>query len=366
VTAKVLQMPVPQETQKHVPHSLETERALLSSILITNGACLPGVLRKVNRQTFYSDEHGGIFAVMCDLYDRYQRVDYPLLYAALTAIEYDPVAPVAWLAEEFHPPHAGLYADVLFDLSQRRRLIMAAADQAKAGYDLPGDRALAESEAALADIAERAGRGESGSIADAIAQMQAEETAAAQAEERGGLLGYRTGIACYDEWSDGLRRKHYHVIGGYTGTGKTRVAIVMALSAVRDGARVLFVTLEMPKAAIAQRMVSYLANINTRKLLHPLTADERDAKDSAVAELTVMPLTILEQNRNLTLIEAAIQQYRPDVVFLDYIQKLEGQGKSLYEQVTSNTGRLQTDPPRLLCGVSQPGEQRDGGGRLGG
>jgi len=64
-----------------------------------------------------------------------------------------------------------------------------------------------------------------------------------------------------------------------------------------------------------------------------------------------MPVYILEQNRSLPLIEAAIEQYRPDVVFLDYIQKLEGTGKSLYEQVTSNTGRLQTLAIRHNCCV---------------
>ena len=189
-----------------------------------------------------------------------------------------------WLTQEFHWPHAGHYADVIFDLAQRRALINAATEQAKAGFSLPGDQALAEAEIRIRDIAERQGRGEDGRIGSAIEQMQAEERDAAQAAEHGGLLGFRTGIRCYDEWSDGLRRKHYHVIGGYTGTGKTRVAIGMAMSAVRDGARVLYATLEMPKAAIALRMVAYLADINDRKLLHTLTAEERDAKDSAVAD----------------------------------------------------------------------------------
>lgn len=366
MTAKVLPMPVKQEIQKAVPHSLETERALLASILVSNGAVLPQVQRKVSKHTFYGEAHAGVYVAMCDLYDRYGRVDYPLLYAALSATTYDPVLPVEWLSQEFHWPHAAHYADVLFDLSQRRALIQAAAEQAKGGYALSGDQALADAEQRLADIAERQGRGEDGSIGDALQQMRDEEAAASQAQERGGLLGYKTGIPCYDEWSDGLRHKHYHVIGGYTGTGKTRVAIVMALSAVRDGARVMFVTLEMPKAAIAQRMVSYLANINTRKLLHQLTADELDAKDSAVSELTVMPLTILEQNRNLLLIEAAIQQYGPDVVFIDYIQKLEGVGKTIYEQVTNNTGRLQTLAIRHNCAVvclSQVSNASMGGGQ---
>ena len=69
-----------------------------------------------------------------------------------------------------------------------------------------------------------------------------------------------------------------------------------------------------------------------------------------------MPLFILEKNRNLTLIEAAVDQYRPDVVFVDYITKLEGQGRTVYEQVTSNTGRLQTLAIRYNCcvvGLSQ-------------
>jgi replicative DNA helicase len=334
---------------QHIPYNLELEKALLASIIITQGGVMPFVRRKISREAFYSDQHGFVFSVMCDLYDQHQRVDYPLLYARLSATTYDPVAPLDWITPDVFSPHAVYYASELFDLSQRRRLIQAAAGAAQAGYTMPGDEALAETEALIADIAERQGRGEDGNIGAAIEQMQAEEEAAANADEHGGLLGYGTGIPCYDEWSDGLRKKHYHVIGGYTGTGKTRVAIVMALSAVRNGARVMFVTLEMPKAAIAQRMVSYLANVNTRKLLHHLTPDEQEAKESAVAELTVMPLTILEQNRNLLLIEAAMQQYKPDIVFLDYIQKLEGQGKSIYEQVTSNTGRLQTLAIRHNC-----------------
>jgi len=107
--------------------------------------------------------------------------------------------------------------------------------------------------------------------------MVDEEQAAAQATEHGGLLGYSTGIPVTTSGGDAC--------GASTITSSAAIpapqdprCIVMALSAARDGARVMFVTLEMPKAAIAQRMVSYLANVNTRKLLHGLTAEERDAK----------------------------------------------------------------------------------------
>ena len=72
-----------QEEQKPAPHNIEIERALLSSILVSQGAVLPDVMRKIGKHSFYSEECAGIFAAMCGIFSQFGRVDYPLLYAAL-------------------------------------------------------------------------------------------------------------------------------------------------------------------------------------------------------------------------------------------------------------------------------------------
>jgi len=107
------------------------------------------------------------------------------------ADHYDPVLPVEWLATEFHWPHAAHYAEVIFDLAQRRLLINAAADQAQGGYTLPGEQALAEAQSRLQDIAERQARGEDGRIGTAITEMQTEEREASDAAEHGVCLAIR-------------------------------------------------------------------------------------------------------------------------------------------------------------------------------
>jgi len=75
----------------------------------------------VTKQSFFAEQNAVTFATLCALYDRYNRVDYPLLYAALTETTFDPIAPVEWMAKDFHWPNAPYYADIVFDLSNAGR-----------------------------------------------------------------------------------------------------------------------------------------------------------------------------------------------------------------------------------------------------
>jgi replicative DNA helicase len=77
----------------------------------------------------------------------------------------------------------------------------------------------------------------------------------------GKSVGIPTGIRAFDNFSGGLMRSEFGVIGGKPGVGKTAALVSFALSAWQRGFNVLFVSGEMPRIDIELRMDSNIANI---------------------------------------------------------------------------------------------------------
>ena len=77
----------------------------------------------------------------------------------------------------------------------------------------------------------------------------------------GGTVGIPTGVRAFDNFSGGLVKSEFGVIGGKPGVGKTAALVSFALSAWQRGFNVLFVSGEMPRIDIELRMDSNIANI---------------------------------------------------------------------------------------------------------
>lgn len=154
-----------------------------------------------------------------------------------------------------------------------------------------------------------------------------------------------TGFVDFDfQISGGLHRGNVLTIGARTSVGKTAVAVALARHAAAAGAAVLYVSLEMSRAEIGDRLLAQVASINLRDLrARRLTADElRRAADAQNRVRTWGGrLEVIDRGvRTVSALSSAVRrravQRRPvRVLLLDYAQLLRpGPGSSLREGYT--------------------------------
>ena len=148
--------------------------------------------------------------------------------------------------------------------------------------------------------------------------------------ERGNYEGIPTGFPKLDFYIS-LRPEELTIIGARPSVGKTATAVVMSYSQLMEGKKVLFFSMELPAKEIMLRMLAFktdwkLRDIKSGKIPFDSILTEFD-------ELSRLPLIIYD-NPNLTIpvMKAKIHQYRPDIVYIDYFQRIVNHDPKTYSQ----------------------------------
>ena len=150
-----------EATEKSPPFSVEAERAVLGAILI-DASAIGDVATILKSTDFYDPAHQAIFAARMDLYDRGQPGDFITLSDQLSRLEQlDRVGGQEYLAALVNAvptaAHVEHYARVVERCAIMRRLIDAAGEIARIGYQAPTDidEALDQAEQKLFQVSQR-------------------------------------------------------------------------------------------------------------------------------------------------------------------------------------------------------------------
>ena len=150
----------------------------------------------------------------------------------------------------------------------------------------------------------------------------------------------KLGYSVIDEPTRGMIAGEVGVIVGKSSIGKSALAQNIAINNVEGGRKVLFFSLEMPIATVAERSLQMLLNKSGRRIErermegHPFL--EQDIAD-ANAKLENF-ITVPVQGIHYPLIEKYIHQTEDyfgekiDMVIIDYAGLIKFEGGSLYEQ----------------------------------
>lgn len=141
------------------------------------------------------------------------------------------------------------------------------------------------------------------------------------------LQGIPSGIKIIDKQFGGWQPGDFIVLLGWTGVGKSFIARLFAVNAWKAGYRPLIISLEMNKQQEGQRLDTLLTNgdgtfTNTDLVrANPSVVDSYDKWAENMFEgkhpiylVTSEGLETADQN----MVQAKIDQYRPDIVILDY------------------------------------------------
>ena len=315
-------MSIPQQFYQR-----EAEEAVLGSIMI-DPASIYRVMALLSPEDFYHQPNALIYAAMVSMAERGVDIDVVTLMGELatrgTLKDVGGSGEIARLAG-FVPSslHVEHYARQVRDAAIRRALARAAQRIAQmATAEETGLVAAAKAEGLIAALGEDRREGQLFTIGEVLG----ETVDRLEFAQNGGNTGIKYGFADLDRVTGGMHEGEFIIIAGRPGMGKTAFGLQVAANVAARGTGVLFFSLEMPRYALAQRMIAATGRV-TLTNLRMARLGERDwqAVMEIAGQMASWPLHI-EDTPGLdimvirSLARMAVQRHNVRVVVVDYTQ----------------------------------------------
>lgn len=345
------------------PQNLEAERAILGAMLIEN-ELIPKVMQKLVIEELYSEVHRKIFKGIAGLHRNQERVDIVSLREQLRTTGDLEAGGAGYLAElvESVTTTADLdnHINIVKDKSWRRKLFQFITWE-KIDKESPMTLELEFKDwferHRLLDGDEWSMKEATGRTLDRV--------------ERQRKLGIETssGFMDLDRKFGGWEPGKLYVLGARPSMGKTSFEINMALNLAAEGKKPLIIAAEGSDTDFVMRMLSRTQQLNSQKLrIGDLTDEEWSKLVDVAAEIAELPIVIRDfSSPKLSQIAESVWQYRPDVLFIDYLQLMSlegvpGEGPNYqYGWIVKRLKFLAKDekiPVVLLCQLSRRVEER--------
>lgn len=124
-------------------------------------------------------------------------------------------------------------------------------------------------------------------------------------------------------------------MSAYSNTGKSALSYAVTNSVIRQGARVLYFSLEIPKEDLRNRLLSNYYQL-------PISHFEEKSKlvGLDMSDYGSKELYISSDAFGIADIEKITRSVKPDVVVIDYLQLIKGDGNTEYEQMNDVARRI--------------------------
>jgi len=146
---------------------------------------------------------------------------------------------------------------------------------------------------------------------------------------------YKTGFNIIDKHAGWLIKGRTIRLSAYANTGKSAFSYAVVNNVLKQWAKVLYFSLEIPKEDLRNRLLSnyYEIPINTFEVKSQLS--EKD-----IYRFADYPLYISSDTFNMSDIEKITAGVKPDIVFIDYVQLIKADGNTEYEQMNDVARRI--------------------------
>lgn len=375
--------------ERSLPHNLDAERSVLGAILINNAAYIEAV-RLVQRESFFRDAHGRIFAAMSTLLERPGGAcDFLLLREELERVggieDVGGVSYVAGLVDGVpRSTNARHYANIVKDKAKARALIYTLNRGIASAYeqDIEIDEVIEEADRSIVQLRHGA-HGAAKSLAARSSGLLADLEF--RVANRGKLTGLDTGFKRLNDITNGWQRGDLIIVAARPSMGKTALLCNTAIAAAEfpraegeTGRRnVIVFSMEMKARQLEYRILSSLSGIPGMKLaggfLGPDGSNDWVQLNAAIERMHSAGIHI-DDTPGLTVGDVRAEARRMqsedglDMLVIDYVQLMTG---SLVRRNATRTEELADISRRLkiLAGelsvpiivVSQL--KRTGGGR---
>ena len=310
------------------PRAIEVEKALLSAIILDPDV-LPEVSAIVSKDSFYYKPHCVIFEIMLELYSEEGKFDYISLTEKLDSAGLLPeVGGVSYIAEVAGSAStsamAVYHAKIVAEKAKRRKLITCAHQAIRDGYDESKDidQILSEVEGYLLSLRIEGKTAEWYDTSSVMMDLLEEI-------EDGRTQGLPTGIKDLDDLTGGLYEGDFILLGGVPSSGKTALALQIALHVARRGCPVAFFSMEMPRKDLIRRILAQETSVNLARIRHNrLKPEEMNAILEMAPEIAKVPLWI-DDTTGLSAMDvrartiALLREKEVKLIAIDYLQLMQ-------------------------------------------
>ena len=335
-------MPNDNLINKIPPQNLEAEQSFLGALLIDKEAIIK-VADMVSENDFYKNAHTIIFSAIKDLYARHEPIDIISLTNKLEEKnELQNIGGRAYLAHLANASatasHIDNYALIIQRKATLRRLLHSAAEITELGYkeDEDIDELLDEAEQKLFGVSQKYLKNAFTPIDKLL--NDAFERIDELHKHGGSLRGIPTGFPDLDGLLSGLQKSDLVIVAARPSVGKTAFALDIARqTAIKSKTPVGIFSLEMSKEQLVDRLLCAQANVSLWKMRSGKLSDKDNNNDfsrigEAMGQLSEAPIYI-DDSPNCSIMEIRTKARRLQieknlgVLFIDYLQLMEGRGK---------------------------------------
>lgn len=313
---------------------IETQAMIAEDLIyaaLTNRDAAEYVATKLSANDFFYAEHRGMMKNICEAVEQGKPVSPPTVIAGVQggaeAIE-------IIISRGLSSGNYEVYVEAAKAIAAKQKLLKLAGEITALANDEKTDLndILSQIESGLSGLTETT------SNAPVKAKTAAKEWLEMLEErmEKGVIRGLSTGFAQLDELLGGLQGQRLYVLAGRPGSGKSIFALSVAKNVAEQGKKVLFVSLEMGRIEVIDRIIAdysgvYLSNIeNGFKNIKSRTEQKNQLNQikQGVSRLINSNITIWDEtNINVTDIALECQRLKRtegvDLIVVDYLGLLE-------------------------------------------
>ncbi|MEM6812120.1 MAG: replicative DNA helicase [Pseudomonadota bacterium] len=334
---------------RELPHNFEAEQGLLGMLLVDNNL-LERVSEIIRPQHFSHPSHQKIFETIEKMVERGLEAKYTTLkdyfekddgLESVGGSQYlEALQNEVPVINNIHD-----YAQTIYDRYLRREIIRLNTDTNAEAYQFDIDRdatAIIESaESKLFKLSEN-GQTQGGFLTLKESVLTAIDIAEKAYQSDGHVTGITTGLTDLDHKLGGLHNSDLLILAARPSMGKTSLAVNMAFNAAKkyaesggkEGAIVGFFSLEMSADQLATRILSDQSGISGDDIRKG-NIKETDFRKFAEAAQTLSQVPLYIDDTPALSIGAVRARARRlkrrfglDVLFIDYLQLLQGSGSS--------------------------------------
>lgn len=157
---------------------------------------------------------------------------------------------------------------------------------------------------------------------------------------------YLTGIKTIDQYTGWIVKGRTMRLSAYSNTGKSALSYSVVNSVLRQWARVLYFSLEIPKEDLRNRLLSNYYKIPIQEFDKKSSLKNLDMSDYGSKELYIVSDLFWMSD-----IERITKSVKPDVVFIDYVQLIKWEWNGEYEQMNDVARRIRKLTAENNCWV---------------
>jgi replicative DNA helicase len=312
------------------PHSPEAEQGVLGCIMLDPTDCLDATIERLQygAEAFYEDRHKVLYDAIMALHGRKNPIDIITVQRFLKdAGQLEAVGGIAYLSQiQDSVPSAanlGYYIDIVREKHVLRLVLKQCTEAISQVYQFDGtcDQLLSEVEAGILKIRDAGSIRSEVSMKDLIRSVYDD----LQRRYSGEDTGISTGFPSIDRVTGGLQPGEEFVLAARPSTGKTALAMAIAMNVAKAQHAVGVISLEMKKEKLIERMMAMEARVNTHKeAIKVWTDGDFQRCNKAAVVIKNLPIYFDDSPMNCNQIAAKARRWARKknikVLIIDYLQ----------------------------------------------